>query len=76
MYDSSIFFPPAEGKKVGTYITVEGILDIKPWIAAQIVGVTLEDYLETVDRWSKNKGLPFGVTVDKEAQTITQVGSQ
>jgi hypothetical protein len=49
-----------------TYLPVDALADISDLPTA--------DFLEQLETWATSIGLPYGITVDREAQTITVAG--
>jgi hypothetical protein len=56
-------------------VELELLLDVVALgMVARTLDLTLDAMLEQIERWAANEGLPYGVTVDREKQTISQAG--
>lgn len=60
----------------GYFIRLEAALDLPAEVAAAGVKMSVDDYLAHVERWADSVGLPYGVRVDREQRTVTQVGAR
>lgn len=69
LHPSDVEFPS------GYFATLEFVRSTPPEVVAAAVHLSVDDYLEHLERWSEGPGFTYGIRVDREARTVTQAGA-
>lgn len=59
----------------GYFVALEALLNVPPHMLARAVKLELDVFLAEVERWSELDGFMFGIRVDRELETIVQLGA-
>lgn len=58
------------------WVTLVALTSVEPAHLAASVNLPLDEFLTQVKQWSDGPGFPYGIAVDLERKTITQLGRQ
>ena len=69
-----VYVPFTSGRRVAVDVIRNELTYLPVEVLADLSDLSIEDFLEQLDTWATDTGLPYGITVDREAQRIAVAG--